>query len=138
VPDWFLFGSRRNSLHCAGRNRDELFVECRSCRSLRAEVGHMVAKMLPVVARWVPAGGGSMFKRRSGFVQIRSTDTLGREMKRGGSVQITGFGTFSTVKRKARQGRNPKTGEAIRIAASTLPKYSAGATLKALVATKKK
>jgi DNA-binding protein HU-beta len=65
-------------------------------------------------------------------------DTLDREMKRGGSVQITGFGSFSTVKRKARQGRNPETGEAIRIAASTLPKLSAGATLKALVATNKK
>ncbi len=65
-------------------------------------------------------------------------DTLGKEMRRGGSVQITGFGTFSTVKRKARQGRNPKTGEAIKITARTLPKFSAGATLKALVATKKK
>lgn len=65
-------------------------------------------------------------------------DTLGREMKRGGAVQITGFGTFSTAKRKAREGRNPKTGEAIKIPAMTLPKFSAGSSLKALVATKKK
>jgi DNA-binding protein HU-beta len=65
-------------------------------------------------------------------------DTLGHEMKRGSAVQITGFGTFSTAKRQARDGRNPKTGEAIKIPAMTLPKFSPGAGLKALVATKKK
>ncbi|MCK7500609.1 MAG: HU family DNA-binding protein [Comamonadaceae bacterium] len=60
-------------------------------------------------------------------------DTIGNEIKRGRTVQITGFGTFSTVKRKARKGRNPKTGEPIKIAAMTLPKFSAGKALKDLV-----
>lgn len=64
-------------------------------------------------------------------------DTLATEMKRGRKVQITGFGTFGTVKRKARRGRNPRTGEAVKIAAATLPKFTPGATLKALVGKKK-
>jgi DNA-binding protein HU-beta len=64
-------------------------------------------------------------------------DTIGNEMKRGRTVQITGFGTFSTAKRKARAGRNPKTGEAINIDAMTLPKFSAGSKLKELVGKSK-
>jgi DNA-binding protein HU-beta len=56
----------------------------------------------------------------------------------GGEVAITGFGKFSTSNRAARTGRNPQTGEAIKIAAATLPKFSAGAVLKAAVAKKKK
>lgn len=64
-------------------------------------------------------------------------DTLGTEMKRGRKVQITGFGTFATVRRKARMARNPKPGEAIKVPATTVPKFSAGATLKALVNKKK-
>jgi DNA-binding protein HU-beta len=64
-------------------------------------------------------------------------DALGTEMKRGRKVQITGFGTFGTVRRKARKGRNPKTGEALKVPAMTVPKFTAGATLKALVNKKK-
>jgi nucleoid DNA-binding protein len=64
-------------------------------------------------------------------------DTIGNEIKRGRTVQITGFGTFSTVRRKARKGRNPKTGEPIKIAAMTLPKFSAGKALKDRVSRKK-
>jgi|MudIll2142460700_1097286.scaffolds.fasta_scaffold1418933_1 DNA-binding protein HU-beta len=64
-------------------------------------------------------------------------NTIGNEIKRGRKVQITGFGTFSTSKRKARKGRNPKTGEPIKVAAMTLPKFSAGRALKDLVAKKK-
>ena len=53
-------------------------------------------------------------------------------------VTLTGFGSFKAVKRAARKGRNPKTGEAIKIAATTLPRFTAGATFKAAVAKKKK
>jgi len=59
-------------------------------------------------------------------------------LKKGDTVAITGFGTFSVSKRAARKGRNPATGEAIKIAASKSPKFSAGATLKAAVNPKKK
>lgn len=58
--------------------------------------------------------------------------------KKGDTVGITGFGTFSVAKRAARKGRNPATGEAIKIAASKTPKFTAGATLKAAVNPPKK
>lgn len=51
---------------------------------------------------------------------------LGRENK----VQITGFGTFEARQRKARTGRNPRTGESIKIAASKAPAFKAGKGLK--------
>jgi DNA-binding protein HU-beta len=48
----------------------------------------------------------------------------------GKKVQITGFGTFETRKRKAREGRNPQTGEKIKIAASRFPAFHAGKALR--------
>ena len=51
-------------------------------------------------------------------------------LKKGDEVRLVGFGTFTTIKRKAGEGRNPKTGEVIKIKASTLPKFRAGKGLK--------
>ena len=56
----------------------------------------------------------------------------------GDSVALIGFGTFKATERAAREGKNPKTGEKIKIAATTVPKFSAGATFKTAVATAKK
>ena len=52
------------------------------------------------------------------------------ELQGRGTVAFTGFGTFSTSDRKARQGVNPATGEKIQIAATTVPKFKAGKSLK--------
>ena len=52
------------------------------------------------------------------------------ELDAGRNVTIPGFGTFDTAKRKARQGRNPQTGETIKIAARTVPTFKAGKGLK--------
>ena len=52
------------------------------------------------------------------------------ELQGRGEVRVVGFGTFSTAQRKATTGRNPRTGEAIQIAASTQPKFKAGKGLK--------
>ena len=51
-------------------------------------------------------------------------------LKKGGTVSLVGFGTFSVSKRAARTGRNPRTGEAIKIKASKVPKFSPGKPLK--------
>jgi DNA-binding protein HU-beta len=51
-------------------------------------------------------------------------------VKNGDSVSFTGFGKFEVVERAARDGRNPKTGEPMKIAASKSPKFSAGKLLK--------
>jgi DNA-binding protein HU-beta len=52
------------------------------------------------------------------------------ELKRGGKVQITGFGTFVVRQRAARTGRDPRTGNALQIAAATVPAFKAGQGLK--------
>ncbi|MBK5230421.1 MAG: HU family DNA-binding protein [Thermoleophilia bacterium] len=60
-------------------------------------------------------------------------DTISDTLKRGGEVAFTGFGKFSVSERSARQGVNPQTGERIQIAASKVPRFSAGAKLKKTV-----
>ena len=57
-------------------------------------------------------------------------NTITNELQASGEVRVVGFGTFSTAQRKATTGRNPRTGEAIQIAASTQPKFKAGKGLK--------
>ena len=56
---------------------------------------------------------------------------------KGDDVALVGFGTFKSAKRAARTGRNPQTGAALKIAASTVPKFTAGAAFKAAVSGKK-
>ena len=58
--------------------------------------------------------------------------------KKDGKVQLVGFGTFETVKRAARTGKNPQTGASIKIPASTAPKFKAGKALKDAVNGAKK
>ena len=57
-------------------------------------------------------------------------DTITGVLKGGDGVQLIGFENFSVADRAARQGRNPRTGEAIQIAASKQPKFKAGKALK--------
>lgn len=57
-------------------------------------------------------------------------DAIKGALKRGQSVTLVGFGTFRVGKRAARAGRNPRTGEEIRINAAKVPKFSAGKALK--------
>ncbi len=59
--------------------------------------------------------------------------TITDNLVKGEDVRLTGFGSFSTAKRAARQGRNPQTGQAIRIPASIQAKFKAGETLKGAV-----
>jgi nucleoid DNA-binding protein len=53
-----------------------------------------------------------------------------KSLKKGESVTLVGFGTFSVTKRAARKGRNPQTGAPIKIAAKKVPKFTAGKALK--------
>lgn len=60
-------------------------------------------------------------------------DTVQTAVKKGDAVQLVGFGTFKSTKRAARTGKNPATGAALKIPASTVPKFVAGARFKAVV-----
>ena len=57
-------------------------------------------------------------------------DAVTAALKKGDEVRLVGFGTFSVASREATTGRNPRTGEEIKIAASKQPKFKAGKTLK--------
>ena len=59
--------------------------------------------------------------------------SITRALKKGEDVVLTGFGTFKVVKRKARKGRNPNTGEVIKIKAAKASKYTPGKALKEAV-----
>lgn len=61
------------------------------------------------------------------------TDAVSEELVKGGKIQLVGFGTFEVAERAAREGRNPKTGETMPIAASKIPKFKAGKALKDMV-----
>ena len=64
------------------------------------------------------------------------TDSITQTIKAGGKATLIGFGTFLVAERKARKGRNPQTGKEIKIAAKKVPKFSAGAALKAAASGK--
>ena len=57
-------------------------------------------------------------------------DGIKKALKKGNKVTLVGFGTFSVAKRAARKGRNPQTGETIKIKASKSPKFKAGKAFK--------
>ena len=60
-------------------------------------------------------------------------DVVTEELIKGEKIQLVGFGTFESRKRAARTGRNPQTGAALKIAAKTVPAFSAGKKFKELV-----
>ena len=64
-------------------------------------------------------------------------EAVTKALVKGDKVQLVGFGTFEVSKRSAREGRNPKTGETMKIAACKAPKFKAGKALKDVVNKKK-
>ena len=61
------------------------------------------------------------------------TDVVAEELKKGEKLQIVGFGTFEVSERAEREGRNPQSGEVMKIAASKAPKFKAGKALKDMI-----
>lgn len=84
------------------------------------------------------AGETELSKAKAGEALDAFITAVEKTLKKGDKLALTGFGTFSTSKRKARKGRNPQTGATITIKATTVPKFSAGKTLKDIVAGRKK
>ena len=72
-------------------------------------------------------------KRDAGEAVDAVLDVITSSLSRGDTITFTGFGKFTTSKRAARQGVNPRTGEKVQIAAATVPKFSAGSQLKKAV-----
>lgn len=72
-------------------------------------------------------------KAASGKALDAFLQTVVEAVAKGNGVSLVGFGSFKASPRAAREGKNPKTGEKIKIAATTVPKFSAGATFKTTV-----
>ena len=71
-----------------------------------------------------------LIKKKAEEVVNAVNEAITEALKAGDKVQIIGFGTYEVKERAAREGRNPKTGETITIAASKAPAFSAGKALK--------
>lgn len=70
--------------------------------------------------------GAGLNKADAGRALDATLEAIKKTLKKNQKVTLVGFGTFSVSKRKARKGRNPKTGEAIKIPAAKIPKFTAG------------
>jgi DNA-binding protein HU-beta len=96
-------------------------------RQMSKEVARMTkAEIVVKVAEEI-----KISKTAAGKALALITDSISQAMRKGEKVTFVGFGTFSVVQRKARKGRNPRTGKEIKIAAKKAPKFTAGAALKA-------
>ena len=84
------------------------------------------------------AGEAGLSKRQAGEVVELILDEIKTALQKGDRVALTPFGSFVVRARKAREGRNPETGEKIRIAARKVPAFVAGKALKEGVGGKKK
>jgi DNA-binding protein HU-beta len=76
------------------------------------------------------AKAAGMTKKDAGAAVEAVLGTISGALKKGQTVQLTGFGSFVVVKQKARMGINPQTKEKIKIAATKVPKFRAGKGLK--------
>jgi len=76
------------------------------------------------------ASGAGLSKADASRVLNTMLDSIKAALKKGQKVTLIGFGNFSVSKRKARKGRNPRTGEVINIKATKVPRFSAGKSLK--------
>jgi DNA-binding protein HU-beta len=80
------------------------------------------------------AAKAELSKKDAGAAVDAALATITETLAKGDTVAFVGFGTFSTSARAAREGRNPSTGEAMKIAATTVAKFKAGKALKDAVA----
>lgn len=76
------------------------------------------------------ASGAGLSKANASRVLNTMLDSIKAALKKGQKVALVGFGNFSVSKRKARKGRNPRTGEVIAIKATKVPRFSSGKSLK--------
>jgi DNA-binding protein HU-beta len=83
------------------------------------------------------ANGAELEKKQAKVVLEAFTEIVKKEIKKGGEVPLKDLGKFKVQKRKARMGRNPATGEAIKIPAKTVVKFTVAKALKDLVLRKR-
>ena len=83
------------------------------------------------------AAGAEISKAAAARVVDATVSAITKAVATGDTVTLIGFGAFKPLQRAAREGKNPQTGAKLKIAATTVPKFTAGATFKAAVAAAK-
>ena len=116
---------------------DKKFTRTKRCmaksrRSIHLEKILNKAELIEALAKETDMSKAAAGRALSAVVEI-ITKTVAKKQ----DVQLIGFGTFKAAKRAARVGKNPRTGEKLKIAAATVPRFSAGAAVKAAVNKKK-
>ena len=91
------------------------------------------AELIEIAAKEADISKAAAGKALDGVI-----NAIVKAVSKGDAVTLVGFGTFKSAKRAARTGKNPQTGASIKIPATTVPKFSAGAGFKAAVSGKKK
>jgi len=86
------------------------------------------AELIAIIAKETKISKASAEKAINAF-----TNSVTKALKKGDKLTLTGFGTFSLAKRRARKGRNPQTGREIKIPANKVAKFKAGKMLKSAV-----
>lgn len=86
----------------------------------------------------IAASEADISKAAAGKALDGLINAIVKAVSKGDTVTLVGFGTFKSAKRAARTGKNPQTGASIKIPATTVPKFTAGAGFKTAVAGKKK
>lgn len=90
------------------------------------------AELIDIVAK-----EADLSKAAAGKALDATLAAITKAVSKGDAVTLIGFGSFKSSKRAARIGRNPQTGKELKIAATTVPRFTAGAGFKAAVAGKK-
>lgn len=86
----------------------------------------------------IAAGEAEISKAAAGKALDAIVAAVTKAVSKGDTVTLVGFGTFKSAKRAARVGKNPQTGAELKIPATTVPKFTAGAGFKTAVSGKKK
>jgi DNA-binding protein HU-beta len=91
------------------------------------------AELIEIAAKEADISKAAAGKALDGII-----NSIVKAVSKGDTVTLVGFGTFKSAKRAARTGKNPQTGAALKIPATTVPKFSSGSGFKAAVSGKKK
>ena len=101
-------------------------------QNLITEISMNKSELIEIVAKEADLSKAAAGKALEAF-----TAAIVKAVSKGDTATLIGFGTFKSSKRAARTGRNPQTGKELKIAATTVPRFTAGAGFKAAVAGKK-
>lgn len=110
----------------------EAIARTRSFKTLKRNHNVNKSQLIEIVAK-----NADITKAAADKVLSATIDAVTKAVAKGDTVTLVGFGTFKSSKRAARTGRNPQTGKELKIAATTVPRFTAGTAFKAAVSGKK-